>query len=187
MIDHDPPNPDTDPRHRTFIFHDTTAASPARHLPCARSTTARTDVHERPDRTPGLAAGGASHTFRVLRARLAEPDQRPPDLHLGHHLRRSADRRARQRARHLRGRRARVHRAHGALLDIGNWYVHKRQLQNRVDAAALGRQVAYGYSFPACTSRPSLADKHRRRRRSSSPAQARGSPLYSGEIRDGTL
>ena len=36
-------------------------------------------------------------------------------------------------------------------LDIGNWYVHKRQLQNRVDDAAFAAALAYGYRFPDCT------------------------------------
>jgi hypothetical protein len=37
------------------------------------------------------------------------------------------------------------------VLDIGNWYAHKRQVQNQVDAAALAAGVAYGYNFPLCT------------------------------------
>jgi hypothetical protein len=36
-------------------------------------------------------------------------------------------------------------------LDIGNWYVHKRQLQNRVDAAVYAAAVEYGFRFPNCT------------------------------------
>lgn len=39
-------------------------------------------------------------------------------------------------------------------IDFGNWYVHKRQLQNRVDAAALAAGVAYGTLFKDCTSNP---------------------------------
>ena len=33
-------------------------------------------------------------------------------------------------------------------LDVGNWYVHERQLQNRVDNAAFAAALAYGYRFP---------------------------------------
>ncbi len=43
-------------------------------------------------------------------------------------------------------------------LDFGNWYAHKRSLQNRVDAAAFAASVAYGFNFPACTSSQAEAD-----------------------------
>ena len=36
------------------------------------------------------------------------------------------------------------------IVDVGNWYVHKRQLQNRADAAALAAGVQYQANFPAC-------------------------------------
>ena len=36
------------------------------------------------------------------------------------------------------------------VLDAGNWYAHKRQVQNQADAAALAAGMAYGYNFPAC-------------------------------------
>ena len=36
------------------------------------------------------------------------------------------------------------------VVDVGNWYVHKRQLQNRADAAALAAGVQYSSSWPAC-------------------------------------
>src|SRR5262245_55054454 len=36
-------------------------------------------------------------------------------------------------------------------LDIGNWYTHKRKLQNRVDDAAFAAALEYGYRFPDCT------------------------------------
>jgi Flp pilus assembly protein TadG len=36
------------------------------------------------------------------------------------------------------------------IVDVGNWYVHKRQLQNRADAAALAAGVQYASSWPAC-------------------------------------
>ena len=39
-------------------------------------------------------------------------------------------------------------------IDFGNWYVHKRQLQNRVDAAAFAAGVSYGTLFKNCTSSP---------------------------------
>ena len=41
-------------------------------------------------------------------------------------------------------------------LDVGNWYVHKRQLQNRADAAALAAAVAYGTLYPACATNATL-------------------------------
>ncbi|MFN0091780.1 MAG: pilus assembly protein TadG-related protein [Acidimicrobiales bacterium] len=37
-------------------------------------------------------------------------------------------------------------------LDIGNWFVHKRKLQNRVDAAALAAGVEYAFRFSNCDS-----------------------------------
>ncbi len=42
-------------------------------------------------------------------------------------------------------------------LDVGNWYVHKRQMQSRVDNAAFAAALAYGYRFPRCADRPHLA------------------------------
>ena len=36
-------------------------------------------------------------------------------------------------------------------LDIGNWYAHKRKLQNRVDDAVFAAALEYGYRFPDCT------------------------------------
>ncbi len=44
-------------------------------------------------------------------------------------------------------------------VDVGNWYVHERQLQNRVDDAAFAAALAYGYRFPACTSSATLANE----------------------------
>ena len=41
------------------------------------------------------------------------------------------------------------------VLDFGNWYAHKRLVQNQVDAAAFAAGVAYGFNFPACTDSPS--------------------------------
>ena len=38
-------------------------------------------------------------------------------------------------------------------IDLGNWYVHKRQLQNRVDAAAFAAGLAYGTQFKNCAAR----------------------------------
>jgi hypothetical protein len=43
-------------------------------------------------------------------------------------------------------------------LDIGNWYVHKRQLQNRVDDAVYAAAVEYGFRFPGCIANSSQAD-----------------------------
>ena len=42
--------------------------------------------------------------------------------------------------------------------DVGTWYTHKRQLQNRADAAALAAGVAYSRVFTACNS-PDAATK----------------------------
>jgi hypothetical protein len=36
------------------------------------------------------------------------------------------------------------------VMDVGNWYTHKRQLQNRADAAAFAAGVAYGKNWKAC-------------------------------------
>jgi hypothetical protein len=44
------------------------------------------------------------------------------------------------------------------VVDVGNWYTHKRQLQNRADAAAFAAAVEYGKNWKACvqTSNPTL-------------------------------
>jgi hypothetical protein len=36
------------------------------------------------------------------------------------------------------------------VIDVGNWYTHKRQLQNRADAAAFAAAVEYGKNWKAC-------------------------------------
>ena len=36
------------------------------------------------------------------------------------------------------------------VLDVGNWYTHKRQLQNRADAAAFAAGTAYAKNWKAC-------------------------------------
>jgi len=36
------------------------------------------------------------------------------------------------------------------VIDVGTWYTHKRQLQNRADAAAFAAGVAYGKNWQAC-------------------------------------
>ena len=36
------------------------------------------------------------------------------------------------------------------VIDVGNWYTHKRQLQNRADAAALAAGIEYAKSWKAC-------------------------------------
>jgi Putative Flp pilus-assembly TadE/G-like len=36
------------------------------------------------------------------------------------------------------------------VVDVGNWYTHKRQLQNRADAAAFAAAVEYGKKWKAC-------------------------------------
>ena len=42
------------------------------------------------------------------------------------------------------------------VVDVGNWYTHKRQLQNRADAAAFAAGVEYAKNWKACvqTGRP---------------------------------
>ena len=44
------------------------------------------------------------------------------------------------------------------VVDVGNWYTHKRQLQNRADAAAFAAAVEYGKNWKACvqTADPTL-------------------------------
>ena len=50
------------------------------------------------------------------------------------------------------------------IVDVGDWYVHKRQLQNRADAAALAAGVQYQANFPACArARPSRTSSERLR------------------------
>ena len=36
------------------------------------------------------------------------------------------------------------------VVDVGNWYTHKRQLQNRADAAAFAAGVEYARNWKAC-------------------------------------
>jgi hypothetical protein len=43
------------------------------------------------------------------------------------------------------------------VLDVGNWYAHKRKLQSRVDDAVFAAALEYGYRFPECTSDPAGA------------------------------
>ena len=45
------------------------------------------------------------------------------------------------------------------VVDVGNWYTHKRQLQNRADAAAFAAGVAYGKNWKACVQTADLALK----------------------------
>ena len=47
------------------------------------------------------------------------------------------------------------------VVDVGNWYVHKRQLQNRADAAALAAGVQYSSSWPACITSTTKQDEVR--------------------------
>jgi hypothetical protein len=43
-------------------------------------------------------------------------------------------------------------------MDFGNWYVHKRQLQNRADAGAFAAGLAYATEFSKCTRSATMAD-----------------------------
>ena len=36
------------------------------------------------------------------------------------------------------------------VIDVGDWYTHKRQLQNRADAGAFAAGVAYAKNWKAC-------------------------------------
>ena len=36
------------------------------------------------------------------------------------------------------------------VMDVGNWYTHKRQLQGRADAGALAAGVEYARNWKAC-------------------------------------
>jgi len=45
------------------------------------------------------------------------------------------------------------------VIDVGNWYTHKRQLQNRADAAAFAAGVEYGKNWQGClNSDPTIRD-----------------------------
>jgi hypothetical protein len=45
------------------------------------------------------------------------------------------------------------------VLDVGNWYTHKRQLQNRADAAAFAAGVSYAKNWKACVQNTDAAVK----------------------------
>jgi hypothetical protein len=45
------------------------------------------------------------------------------------------------------------------VLDVGNWYTHKRQLQNRADAGAFAAGVAYAKNWKACVQTGDVALK----------------------------
>ena len=49
------------------------------------------------------------------------------------------------------------------VVDVGNWYTHKRQLQNRADAAAFAAGVEYAKNWKACVQtgrrRPARVDR----------------------------
>ena len=63
------------------------------------------------------------------------------------------------------------------VVDVGNWYTHKRQLQNRADAGAFAAGVEYAKNWKACVQtrrrRPARVDGGRDRRRG---APVRGRP-----------
>ena len=52
------------------------------------------------------------------------------------------------------------------VVDVGNWYAHKRQLQNRADAAAFAAGVEYAKSWKACIQSSDATVRTRPRRRS---------------------
>ena len=43
------------------------------------------------------------------------------------------------------------------VIDVGQWYTHKRQLQNRADAAAFAAGVEYAKNWKACVQTHDLA------------------------------
>ena len=47
------------------------------------------------------------------------------------------------------------------VVDVGNWYTHKRQLQNRADAAAFAAGIEYARNWQACAQDGDLALKTR--------------------------
>lgn len=61
--------------------------------------------------------------------------------------------------------------------DVGNWYTHKRQLQNRADAGALAAGVEYAKNWKACIQNADLALKATTARRIADAArQYAGNP-----------
>jgi hypothetical protein len=68
-------------------------------------------------------------------------------------------------------------------LDVGNWYVTKRQLQNRADKGAIAAAMAYGYRYPACVTDPSLEAEIVTAARTYAGDRAE-SPSYNGHVGD---
>jgi Flp pilus assembly protein TadG len=63
------------------------------------------------------------------------------------------------------------------IVDVGDWYTHKRQLQNRADAAALAAGVQYQTNWPACTTSTTQQDIVRAAAR-----QYAGDPAATGPV-----
>ena len=68
------------------------------------------------------------------------------------------------------------------VVDVGNWYTHKRQLQNRADAAAFAAGVEYAKNWKACVQSGNAAAEVRhgqqdRRRRPAVRGRPRGGRL----------
>ena len=61
------------------------------------------------------------------------------------------------------------------VIDVGNWYTHKRQLQNRADAAAFAAGVEYANSWRSCVSSNAVA------RQSAANAIADVARQYAGD------
>ena len=77
------------------------------------------------------------------------------------------------------------------VVDVGNWYVHKRQLQNRADAGAFAAGVEYAKSWKACiqSSNPTLQSATAQRI-ADAARQYAGNPEatdYAGSALPGTL
>ena len=69
------------------------------------------------------------------------------------------------------------------VMDVGNWYTHKRQIQNRADAAAFAAGVAYGKNWKACVQNTDPAAQARCRRAIANTATAVCGRPRSGGLR----
>ena len=66
------------------------------------------------------------------------------------------------------------------VVDVGNWFTHKRQLQNRADAAAFAAGVEYAKNWQECVyaapTHQAAAKATRRRRSPTRRASTRATP-----------
>jgi hypothetical protein len=76
------------------------------------------------------------------------------------------------------------------VVDVGNWYAHKRQLQNRADAAAFAAGVEYAKSWKACVGSDATVRTTTARRIADAARRYAGNPEaadYAGGSLPGTL